>query len=62
MGAHISGLLHQAVVDEEGQRVLHGKVQLLAKALLQVRLAGVVQLALRQRRPCASASRLRPLS
>ena len=39
-------------MDEEGQGVLHSKVQLLPKALLQVRLAGIVQLALRQRYSC----------
>ena len=52
--AYISRLLDEAIVDQEGQRVLNGKVQLLPKALLQVRLTGVVQLALSQRHSCES--------
>ena len=51
-GAHICGLLDEAVMDEEGQRVLDSKVQLLPKALLQVRLACVIQLALSQWHSC----------
>ena len=51
-GAHICSLLDEAVMDEEGQRVLHSKIQLLPKALLQVRLACIIQLALSQRHSC----------
>ena len=51
--SHIASLLDEPIMDEEGQGVLHSKVQLLPKALLQVRLTGVIQLALRQRYSCA---------
>ena len=50
--AYIFRLLDEAIVDQEGQRVLNGKVQLLPEALLQVCLTGVVQLALSQRHSC----------
>ena len=50
--SHIFRLFDEAIVDQEGQRVLDGEVQLLPKALLQVRLTGVVQLALSQRHSC----------
>jgi len=39
-------------MDEKGQRVLHSKVQLLPEALLQVRLACIIQLALSQWHSC----------
>lgn len=42
----------EAVAQEEGQRVLDGKVEGLAVALLQVRLALLIQLLLRQCPPC----------
>jgi hypothetical protein len=52
--AHVFSLLYEAIMDKEGQGVLDCEVQLLPKALLQVRLTSVVQLALSQWDSCSN--------
>ena len=48
----------EAVTQEERQRILDGEVEVLAIALLQVHLALLVQLLLRQRPPCTQSTQL----